>query len=66
MPLPPTLSDAVPLIRTLPRFTDAPLAGLVIVTVGGVVSITVVPDVVPDAIFDGVPITPELLTAATL
>ena len=65
MPLPPTLSDAVPVTRTLPRLTDAPLAGLVIVTVGGVVSITVVPDVVADAIFDGVPV-PPVLTAATL
>ena len=46
---------------TLPCCTDAPLAGLVIVTVGGVVSRAVV----ADAIFDGVPI-PEVLTAATL
>ena len=52
------------MIWTLPRRTDAPLAGLVIVTVGGVVS-PVPAAVVADAIFDGVPI-PEVLTAATL
>jgi hypothetical protein len=65
IPLPPGLSLAVPRTRILPPGNEAPFFGLVIVTVGAVLSEgAVVPNVFPDAILDGVP--PELFTAATL
>ena len=47
-PLPPTLSCTVPLTTVLPEEILVPLIGLVILTVGGVVSAAAV-QVVPDA-----------------
>jgi len=64
-PLPPTLSCAVPLTTVAPEEMLVPLIGLVILTVGGVVSAAAVP-VLPDACAETVPILPALLTAATL
>jgi hypothetical protein len=67
IPLPPGLSRALPCTRILPPGNEEPFFGLVIVTVGAVLSEGgVLPDVFPDAILDGVPLTPELFTAATL
>jgi hypothetical protein len=62
------LSDAVPLTFILPRFTEARLVGLVIVTVGGVVSAAIPArgGAVADVIFEGVPMRFEVLTPATL
>ena len=65
IPLPPALSCEVPETVRLPAGTVALLAGVVIVTVGGIVSPPAAL-VIPLRSSDRVPILPALSTAATL